>query len=183
MSEIDIEAVAPRKEKYTPGSRKPEVSGGELEDDVKRRDFTANSLLHDLTTGETLDLTGMGKEDIKAGIIRTPLDPDVIFGEDPLRILRAVRFTAKYNWKISLANTGRKFSEQTKKRMSIAQTGKSLTEECRRKIGNSLRGKKMSKETRTKMSIAKKNITEETRCKMSSWQIGRKRDPITHKYI
>jgi len=102
LSDVDVEAVAPRKEKYTPGSRKPEVSGGELEDDVKRRDFTVNSLLHDLTTGETLDLTGMGKDDIKAGIVRTPLDPDVIFGEDPLRILRACRFTAKYNWKLPM---------------------------------------------------------------------------------
>jgi tRNA nucleotidyltransferase/poly(A) polymerase len=102
LSDIDVEAVAPRKEKYTPGNRKPEVSGGELEDDVKRRDFTVNSLLHDLSTGETLDLTGMGKEDIKAGIVRTPLDPDVIFGEDPLRILRAARFTAKYNWKLPM---------------------------------------------------------------------------------
>jgi tRNA nucleotidyltransferase/poly(A) polymerase len=102
LSDIDVECVAPRKEKYTPGNRKPEVSGGELEDDVKRRDFTVNSLLHDLTTGETLDLTGMGKDDIKAGIVRTPLNPDVIFGEDPLRILRAARFTAKYNWKLPM---------------------------------------------------------------------------------
>jgi len=102
LSDIDVECVAPRKEKYTPGSRKPEVSGGELEDDVKRRDFTVNSLLHDLSTGETLDLTGMGKADIKAGIVRTPLEPDVIFGEDPLRILRAARFTAKYNWKLPM---------------------------------------------------------------------------------
>lgn len=100
LSDVDVESVAPRKEKYTPGSRKPEVSVGELGDDVNRRDFTVNSLLHDLTTGETLDLTGMGKDDIKAGVVRTPLDPDVIFGEDPLRILRAARFTAKYNWKL-----------------------------------------------------------------------------------
>lgn len=102
LSEIDVEAVAPRKEKYSPGNRKPEVSGGELEDDVQRRDFTVNSLLHDLTTGEVLDLTGMGKDDIKAGIVRTPLDPDIIFTDDPLRILRAVRFTAKYNWKLPM---------------------------------------------------------------------------------
>ena len=102
LSDVDVEAVAPRKEKYTPGSRKPQVSGGELEDDVQRRDFTVNSLLHDLTTGETLDLTGLGKSDIKAGIVRTPLDPDIIFTDDPLRILRAVRFTAKYNWKLPM---------------------------------------------------------------------------------
>ena len=102
LSDVDVEAVAPRKEKYTPGSRKPEVSAGELGDDVNRRDFTVNSLLHDLTTGEVLDLTGMGKDDIKKGIIRTPLDPDVIFTDDPLRILRAVRFAAKYNWKLPM---------------------------------------------------------------------------------
>jgi tRNA nucleotidyltransferase/poly(A) polymerase len=102
LSDVDVEAVAPRKEKYTPGSRKPEVSAGEMEDDVKRRDFTVNSLLHDLTTGETLDLTGMGKQDIQNGLVRTPLDPDIIFGEDPLRMLRAARFTAKYNWKLPM---------------------------------------------------------------------------------
>lgn len=102
LSDVDIEAVAPRKEKYTAGSRKPEVSGGDLSDDVYRRDFTVNSLLHDLSTGETLDLTGMGKDDIKKGIVRTPLDPDIIFTDDPLRILRAARFTAKYNWKLPM---------------------------------------------------------------------------------
>jgi poly(A) polymerase len=98
LDDIDIECVMPRTEKYTDGSRKPEVDGGTLKDDVDRRDFTANSLLKNLSTGEILDLTGQGKADIKKGIIRTPLDPDVIFSEDPLRMLRAVRFTMKYNW-------------------------------------------------------------------------------------
>ena len=102
LSDVDVEAVAPRKEKYSDNSRKPEVSGGELSDDVNRRDFTVNSLLKDLTSGEILDLTGKGRDDIKAGIIRTPLNPDVIFSEDPLRILRAVRFSAKYKWKLPL---------------------------------------------------------------------------------
>lgn len=102
LSDVDVEAVAPRKEKYTPGSRKPEVSAGELGDDVHRRDFTVNSLLRDLSSGEVLDLTGMGKDDIRAGIVRTPLDPDVIFTDDPLRTLRAIRFTAKYNWKLPM---------------------------------------------------------------------------------
>ncbi len=100
LSDVDIESVATRKEKYTTGSRKPEVSAGDLEDDVFRRDFTVNSLLKDLTTGEILDLTGMGKDDIKKGIVRTPLNPDVIFTDDPLRMLRAVRFTVKYNWQL-----------------------------------------------------------------------------------
>jgi len=99
---MDIEAVMPRKEQYTAGSRKPTVTGGELKDDVERRDFTVNSLLKDLSSGEILDLTGLGKEDIKRGIIRTPLNPDKIFTDDPLRMLRAIRFAVKYNWKLPM---------------------------------------------------------------------------------
>ena len=102
LDDIDIECVMPRTEEYTDGSRKPKVGGGTLKDDVDRRDFTTNSLLKNLSTGEILDLTGMGKQDIKDGIVRTPLDPDVIFSEDPLRMLRAIRFTMKYNWKLPL---------------------------------------------------------------------------------
>ena len=102
LSDIDVESVATRKEQYTSGSRKPTVTGGELKDDIERRDFTVNSLLKDLSTGEILDLTGMGKADIKAGIVRTPLNPDKIFTDDPLRMLRAIRFAVKYNWKLPL---------------------------------------------------------------------------------
>lgn len=102
LSDIDIEAVATRKEKYSDGSRKPEVSSGDLADDVNRRDFTVNSLLKDLTTGEILDLTGKGRDDIRKGIVQTPLNPDIIFTEDPLRILRAARFAIKYDWDLPL---------------------------------------------------------------------------------
>jgi putative nucleotidyltransferase with HDIG domain len=102
LSDMDIEAVMTRKEQYTAGSRKPEVSAGDLADDVHRRDFTTNSLLKDLTTGEVLDLTGKGKEDIKRGIVQTPLNPDIIFTEDPLRILRAARFAIKYDWDLPM---------------------------------------------------------------------------------
>ena len=98
LDDIDVECVMPRTEEYEDGSRKPKVGSGTLEDDVERRDFTTNSLLKNLSTGEILDLTGQGKSDIKKGIVRTPLDPDIIFSEDPLRMLRAVRFTMKYNW-------------------------------------------------------------------------------------
>lgn len=102
LSDLEIEVVMTRKEQYTRGSRKPDVSPGSLKDDVDRRDFTVNSLLKDLSTGEILDLTGMGKSDLKKGVIRTPLDPDVIFTEDPLRMLRAIRFTVKYGWDLPL---------------------------------------------------------------------------------
>ena len=102
LDDMDIDCVMPRTEEYEEGSRKPKVDSGSLKDDVDRRDFTTNSLLKNLSTGEILDLTGMGKQDIKDGVVRTPLDPNVIFSEDPLRMLRAVRFTMKYNWKLPL---------------------------------------------------------------------------------
>lgn len=98
LSHFEIESVMPRGEKYTAGSRKPETFFSGLQQDVERRDLTANSLLKNISTGEILDLTGMGKDDIKRGIIRTPLNPDKIFTDDPLRMLRAVRFAMKYNW-------------------------------------------------------------------------------------
>jgi poly(A) polymerase len=102
LTDIDIECVMTRQEKYMDSTRKPEVQPGTLKQDVERRDFTVNSLLKDLTTGEILDLTGMGKTDLKTGVIRTPLNPEIIFAEDPLRMLRAIRFTVKYNWKLPL---------------------------------------------------------------------------------
>jgi putative nucleotidyltransferase with HDIG domain len=98
---MDVEAVASRKEQYTKGSRKPEVAPGTLEDDVFRRDFTVNSLVMDLTTGQVLDLSGKGKSDIKNGIIRTTSDPNIIFGQDALRMFRAIRFATKYNWQLA----------------------------------------------------------------------------------
>lgn len=98
----EVEFVAPRRETYTPGSRKPSVSSGTLEDDVTRRDFTINSLLENLHTGEILDVTGRGLKDLQTGVLNTTGDPGVIFGEDPLRILRAVRFAIKYQLKMPL---------------------------------------------------------------------------------
>lgn len=100
LNDVEVECVMTRKEQYHDKNRKPDVTPGTLKDDVERRDFTVNSLLQDLSTGEILDLTGMGRDDIKNGIIKTPLDPDIIFKEDPLRILRAIRFAVKYNWKL-----------------------------------------------------------------------------------
>jgi len=102
ISDLEFEAVMTRSEEYERGSRKPKVKAGTLAQDVERRDFTVNSLLKDLTTGEVLDLTGMGHKDIARGVIQTPLNPDVIFSDDPLRMLRAVRFTVKYGWDLPM---------------------------------------------------------------------------------
>lgn len=99
---IDIEFVAPRIEKYEPGNRKPMVSPGTLDDDAHRRDFTVNSLFKNLTTDEILDLTGRGISDLNNKILQTTGDADWIFSEDPLRILRAIRFALKYDFRLPL---------------------------------------------------------------------------------
>ena len=101
LPNVELEFVAPRSESYTEGSRKPEVSASDLKGDVMRRDLTINSLLKDISSGEILDLTGHGLEDIKDGVVRTSLDPDVIFKDDPLRMLRAIRFTSKYGFEMT----------------------------------------------------------------------------------
>ena len=101
LPNIDLEFVAPRKEKYKMGDRKPDVTGGDLVDEVNRRDLTINSLLKNVSTEEILDLTGNGIDDIKNGVIRTPINPNITFSEDALRLLRAVRFSTKYGFKIN----------------------------------------------------------------------------------
>lgn len=100
IDNFKIEMVMTRKESYRDKDRKPEVQLGTLEDDVFRRDFTINSLLQDVVSGEVIDITGSGKADIKTGIIRSTSEPDIIFKEDPLRMLRAVRFSARFNFQI-----------------------------------------------------------------------------------
>jgi putative nucleotidyltransferase with HDIG domain len=95
-----IELVSARSESYEPTSRKPVVELASLEQDVLRRDFTINTLLENLHTGKRLDLTGEALKDIKEGIIRTPTDPYVTFEDDPLRMLRAVRFSARFDFRI-----------------------------------------------------------------------------------
>ncbi|OPX29250.1 MAG: hypothetical protein B1H06_01830 [Candidatus Cloacimonas sp. 4484_143] len=98
--ESKVEFVMTRKEIYQDKNRKPEVENGTLEEDVYRRDFTINSLLLDVITGEILDVSGKGIDDIENGVIRSTSEPDLIFREDPLRMLRAVRFASRFGFEI-----------------------------------------------------------------------------------
>lgn len=99
---MDIEFVMARRESYEIGSRNPEVDYATIKEDVMRRDFTINTLLIDMSTGKILDLTGRGFRDIESGIIRTTQNPDVIFEEDPLRMLRAVRFSSQLGFYLKM---------------------------------------------------------------------------------
>ncbi|MBD5282666.1 MAG: CCA tRNA nucleotidyltransferase [Bacteroides sp.] len=97
----EIEMVQTRREQYTKEtSRCPEVCFGSIEDDCYRRDFTVNSLYYDITRRKMVDITGLGIPDMQAGLLRTPLDPDATFNDDPVRILRGLRFANRFGWKI-----------------------------------------------------------------------------------
>ena len=113
MNGETIEIANARKESYAgaggkgKGYKPTDVQPATIEEDIHRREFTFNTLLwrlHDITDGpeqaEIIDLTGRGRKDLDEGLVRTPVDPDKTFGDDPTRMLRAVKFIARYGFKV-----------------------------------------------------------------------------------
>jgi len=127
--DLEIEFVGARKESYQNDSRKPVVENGTLEDDQNRRDFTINALalgLNQSNFGKLVDPFN-GINDLKNKIIRTPLDPDVTFSDDPLRIMRAIRFSTQLGFEIQ-ADTLQSISKN-RERINIDEINKIMMSE------------------------------------------------------
>jgi poly(A) polymerase len=95
-----VELLMTRKESYREKNRKPDVVPATLKEDIERRDFTINTLAIDIATGKLLDISGKGIADLEKKIIRTVGEPESIFTEDPLRLLRAIRFAKQLNFQL-----------------------------------------------------------------------------------
>lgn len=126
--DYDIEFVGARKESYSESSRKPQVSRGSLADDQNRRDFTINALAISLQKenyGTVIDPFG-GLDDLKNKILRTPLDPDITYSDDPLRMMRAIRFATQLNFQIEEKSF--KAISRNKGRIKIVSKERIITE-------------------------------------------------------
>jgi tRNA nucleotidyltransferase/poly(A) polymerase len=116
---VDLEFVGARKESYSKESRNPDVLPGTFEDDIFRRDFTVNTLavsINEENFGELID-TFNGLADLENRIIRTPIDPQITFNDDPLRIMRAFRFASQLNFDI--VDEIKSAAENLKERLKI----------------------------------------------------------------
>ncbi|KAG8807805.1 CCA tRNA nucleotidyltransferase, mitochondrial [Serendipita sp. 401] len=101
LLDYEVDLVNLRSESYTEDSRIPEIAFGTPQEDAERRDLTINAMFYNVHSRAIEDLTGKGIEDLKSGRIRTPLDPKTTFEDDPLRILRCVRFASRLGFDVA----------------------------------------------------------------------------------
>lgn len=111
---LDVDFVNLRSEEYTTDSRVPLIECGTAEEDALRRDATLNALFYNLNQGIIEDFTGKGLDDLRNGILRTPLQPLQTFLDDPLRVLRLIRFASRFNFLIESDTFGAMANEETK---------------------------------------------------------------------
>lgn len=127
---LDIDLVNLRKETYTDDSRNPQMEFGTAEEDALRRDATINALFYNLNESKVEDFTGRGFSDMRNKIIRTPLEPYQTFKDDPLRVLRLIRFASRLGYQIDPATEramqNSDISATLKKKISRERVGTEL---------------------------------------------------------
>ena len=128
---LDIDLVNLRKETYAEGSRNPTMEFGTPEDDALRRDATVNSLFYNLSTSSVEDFTGRGIKDMESKVIKTPLTPLQTFKDDPLRVLRSIRFASRLGYQIAKedeqAMSDRMIQEALKLKITRERVGVEIT--------------------------------------------------------
>lgn len=158
----EIELVQTRAEKYSDhSSRCPEVVSGDIKDDCFRRDFTVNTLYRNISTGEVLDITGRAFQDMREGVLRTPLDPYETFDDDPVRILRCLRFAARFNWRVdpavmeALRKSVGRLTIVSRERWNAEFTKMLLGRNVRKSLGvlNEIGGLRLMNQTMFEMSV------------------------------
>lgn len=129
--EFDLDFAMARQEVYSEDSRIPEIKPATPEEDAFRRDLTINSLFYNIMTGELEDFTGSGLSDLENNVIRTPLNPNKTFSDDPLRIFRTIRFVSRYNGHLDsstlVAMSNPDLHEQIQKKVSKERIEQELT--------------------------------------------------------
>lgn len=135
-----IDLVNLRKETYVENSRNPLMEFGTPEEDALRRDATVNALFYNLSTCEVEDLTGSGLQDMERRVLKTPLAPLQTFKDDPLRVLRAIRFASRLNYEIAAedesAMSDRCIKDALKLKISRERVGVEVTKMLKGLVGS-----------------------------------------------